>query len=96
MEMAANKYKVLMTKDEWEAMTKEQKNIDALQTKVNSLKKQVKAKVKSPAKSPKQTKQVKGEVTKGKKEKPGWLKNNIKPKAEALAKLREWNNHAYY
>jgi hypothetical protein len=61
MEMAANKYKVLVIKDEWEAMMEEQKNIATLQTEVDSLKKQVKFKVKSPTKSPKQTNQAKGE-----------------------------------
>ena len=88
MELAQNKYKILVDKDEWEAPSKEEKNIVALETKFTRLEKQVKQGRKpSPKNDPK--KPPKQPLVK-----PNWLKDNVKPRDPS--KPREWNGRMYY
>ena len=96
---AVNFYKKQVTRDEWEQPTQHQKEVLALQAEVQSLKKRApskgtkfESKKEGPAKKSSNDKH--GAPTKP--EKPAWLKNNEKPKADKMHKFRTWNGTKWY
>ena len=79
---ATARYKVLVTKNQWQRKTPDQEKIAVLETKLNGIKSQ---KVKF-----KQGEEKKSAGPKGKSssEKPDWLVQNLRPKASEINKLR--------
>lgn len=98
MERAANKYKIMKTKEIWNAPSAEQEKLVALEAKITSLKQKYDAKKnklnrikkrKSDGKSDEQ-----GTPKKPKKQKPAWFFK--KPKEADLHKPREWNGYTWH
>ena len=96
MHRADDFYKTAITRGEWEKPTPQDKQVLALQAKVNKLSKdkQLKNENWQRKKDRKQkNNNPSGQVqASGKAEKPDWLKDNIKPAAASLKDPKTWNN----
>jgi hypothetical protein len=103
---AVNFYKNKLTRNEWEQQSESKKDLLALRTEVNTLKKgqgkarkagseSTKNNAESKGKKPRPKGQRKAQVSE-KPEKPTWLEQHIKPKSDAIKKSREWNNVIWY
>ena len=103
---AVNFYKNKLTRNEWEQQSESKKDILALRTEVNTLKKGKGKDRKAGTESTKNSAETKGKKsghkgqrkarTTDKPEKPTWLEQHIKPKSDAMKKSREWNNALWY
>ena len=92
---AVNFYKTRLTRNEWEQPTEQQREVLALQTQVESLKKQQKrTKNKDYPDGKRQAKQEGGSASKP--PKPNWLRNNVPPKEGAERRFRVWNNAKWW
>ena len=92
MNMAAEKYKAMVEKGEWQAPSEDTEKILALQTEIEKLKKRT---------SNGRASQSKGNGSgksnsSPKKLKPDWLFKNERPPDDELHKPREWNGQKYY
>ena len=91
---AVNFYKTRLTRNEWEQPTEQQREVLALQTQVESLKKQQKRTKKDNPDGKRQAKQEGGSASKP--PKPNWLRNNVPPKEGAERRFRVWNNAKWW
>lgn len=99
MELASNKYKILVLKKKWKAKTKDQESIIALQSQLSDLKKKLRDTSKvAGRKNDKQDAKTKNKKTdtSTKKQKPQWLAKNEPPNDADLKKGRSWNGKTYY
>ena len=99
MERAANKYKIMKTKEVWNTPSAEQEKLVALQAQLTSLNKKYDAK-KSKLERIKKRKGDKsggdkgGKKPKDKLKKPAWFTK--RPKDSELTKPREWNGYVWH
>ena len=101
---AVNFYKNKLTRNKWELQSQNKKDILALRTEINTLKKsQGKGRKGESAKPSTDTKSKKSgnkgqrkAKTTEKPEKPKWLEQHTKPKSDAMNKSREWNSALWY
>ena len=95
MTLTANKYKNMMIQNQWEAPSPHDTTIQALQTKVEKLQRELKQ-----APKPMQQKnlqpQKKKEGQSVKPQRPKWLVNNEKPQTRQLSRTRMWNGNKWY
>ena len=95
MTLTANKYKNMMIQNQWEAPSPHDATIQALQTKVEKLQRELKR-----APKPMQQKnlqpQKKKEGQSVKPQRPKWLVNNEKPQTGQLSRTRMWNRNKWY
>ena len=99
MQMASNKYKIMKTKNIWEAPSPEEEKLLALEARFQDLKKRFANKRKGNdsdgnSKDPKKPKSNKKGGKKEKKEKPSWM--FVKPDDSKLKEPREWNGTNWY
>ena len=93
MLLADNKFKNLVQKGKWNALSEDQEKIIALEAQVAKFKKDAKNSKKREA-AYKQDSNKKNK--KGKSKKPDWLLNNRAPDKDLLHKQRTWNNNTYF
>ena len=95
MTLTTNKYKNMMIQNQWEAPSPHDATIQALQTKVEKLQRELKQ-----APKPRQQKnmqpQTKKEGQTVKPQRPKWLVNNEKPKPGQLTQTRMWNGNKWF
>ena len=104
MERVSNKYKIMKTKDVWNALSAEQKKLVALEAKISDLKKKYedkKAKLdqnKKRESNKREGNKAKNTETRNQKrtkvQKPAWMFQ--KPKNADLHKPREWNGSTWH
>ena len=95
MTLTANKYKNMMIQNQWEAPSPHDATIQALQTKVEKLQRELKRAPKPTQQKSKQP-QTKKERQTGKPQRPKWLTNNEKPQSGQLTRTRMWNGNKWY
>ena len=95
MTLTANKYKNMMIQNQWEAPSPHDATIQALQTKVEKLQRELKRAPKPMQQKSKQP-QTKKEGQTGKPQRPKWLTNNEKPQSGQLTRTRMWNGNKWY
>ena len=91
---AVNFYKTRLTRNEWEQPTEQQKEVLALQTQVESLKKQQNRAKKTATDGKRQGNQENGSSSKP--PRPNWLRNNVPPKEGSERRFRTWNNAKWW
>ena len=91
---AVNFYKTRLTRNEWEQPTEQQKEVLALQTQVESLKKQQNRSKKTTTDGKRQGNQESGSSSKP--PRPNWLRNNVPPKEGSERRFRTWNNAKWW
>ena len=94
MEKAANKYKILKTKELWEAPSPEEEKLLALEARFAELKKKFANKRKKGSDDEKSPAPKKRKGGKEKKTKPAWM--FAQPDDAELRKPREWNGTKWY
>jgi hypothetical protein len=99
MNLAANKFKILKTKEIWEAPSDEEEKLIALQARLEELKKKFGAKRKSSEQGGGKSNKKLGGHSKGKSkkqrmEKPEWMSKA--PNEKDLQQPKEWNNIKWY
>ena len=95
MMLTANKYKNMMIQNQWEAPTHHDATIQALQSKVDKLQRELKQAPK-PTQQKNQHLQKKKEGQSTKPQCPKWLVNNKKPQPGQLSQTRMWNGNKWY
>ena len=90
MTLTANRYKNMMIQNQWEAPSPHDATIQALQTKVEKLQRELKQAPKPMQQKNKQP-QTKKQGQTGKPQRPKWLVNNEKPQPGQLTRTRMWN-----
>jgi hypothetical protein len=97
MDYAETKFKILKTKEVWEAPSAEEEQLLALETRFAELKKKLKRKNDDGKKVSFDTdkKRNLGKQSDKRPEKPAWLKQNKSPPDADLKKTREWNKAHY-
>ena len=95
MTLTANKYKNMMIQNQWEAPSPHDATIQALQTKVEKLQRELKRAPKLMQQKSKQQ-QTKNEGQTAKAQRPKWLVNNEKPQPGQLTRTRMWNGNKWY
>ena len=95
MTLTANKYKNMMIQNQWEAPSPHDATIQALQTKVEKLQRELKRAPKPTQQKSKQQ-QTKNEGQTAKAQRPKWLVNNEKPQPGQLTQTRMWNGNKWY
>ena len=95
MTLTANKYKNMMTQNQWEAPSPHDATIQALQTKVEKLQRELKRAPKPMQQKSKQQ-HTKNEGQTAKSQRPKWLVNNEKPQPGQLTRTRMWNGNKWY
>ena len=95
MTLTANKYKNMMIQNQWEAPSPHDAMIQALQTKVEKLQRELKRAPK-PMQQKSTQPQMKKEGQTGKPQRPKWLVNNEKPKPGQLTRTRMWNGNKWF
>ena len=95
MTLTANKYKNMMTQNQWEVPSPHDATIQAFQTKAEKLQRELKW-----APKPMQQKnlqpQKKKEGQSVNPQRPKWLVNNEKPQTGQLSQTRMWNGNKWY
>ena len=93
MTLTANKYKNMMVQNQWEAPSPHDATVQALESKVEKLQRELKC-------APKQQQQKnlhkKKEGQSTKPQRPKWLTNNEKPQKGLLSHIRVWNGNKWY
>ena len=95
MTLTANKYKNMMIQNQWEAPSPHDATIQALQTKVEKLQRELKRAPKPLQQKSKQS-HTKKEGQTRKPQRPKWLTNNEKPPSGQLTRTRTWNGNKWY
>ena len=95
MTLTANKYKNMMIQNQWEVPSPHDATIQALQTKVEKLQRELKRAPK-PMQQKNQSPQKKKEGQMVKPQRPKWLTNNEKPQTRQLTRTRMWNGNKWY
>ena len=95
MTLTANKYKNMMIQNQWEAPSPHDATIQALQTKVEKLQRELKRAPKPMQQKSKQP-HTKKEGQTAKPQRPKWLVNNEKPQPGQLTRTRIWNGNKWY
>ena len=95
MTLTANKYKNMMIQNQWEAPSPHDTTIQALQTKVEKLQRELKWAPK-PLQQKNLQPQKKKEGQSVKPQRPKWLVNNEKPQTGQLSLTRMWNGNKWY
>lgn len=93
MLLMAEKYKILVSKQEWMALSEDQEKLVALEGVIDKMSLELK-KNKSTKKTSKDGK--KPAAKKEKKEKPEWFVKNTPPEPHELRKPRKWGNKLWY
>jgi hypothetical protein len=99
MEMADQKYRTLKAKEIWEAPSSEEEKLIALESRVDELKKKLNRYKKQDGSDTKTTPSNQSEgggKQYQKKEKPAWLKQNLKPSNADLRKPKNWNGRDWW
>ena len=95
MTLTANKYNNMMIQNQWEAPSPHDATIQALQTKVEKLQRELKETPKPmQQKNPQSQKKKEGQSVKP--QHPKWLFNNEKPQTGQLSQARIWNGNTWY
>ena len=95
MTLTANKYKNMMIQNQWEAPSPHDATIQALQSKVEKLQRELKRTPKTmQQKNPHLQKKKEGQSAKP--QHPKWLANNKKPQSGQLSRTRMWNGNKWY
>ena len=100
MNIAANKYKILETKEIWEAPSEEEEKLMSLQARFDELKRKFLNKRKGVVTTGETSQKAKRGPTKGKSnkkqrlDKPEWMSKE--PDEQDLHKPREWNGANWY
>ena len=92
MTLTANKYRNMMIQNQWEAPSPHDATIQALQTKVEKLQRELKRAPKPMQQKSKQP-QTKKEGQTVKPQRPKWLLNNENPQPRQLRRTRMWNGN---
>ena len=92
MTLTANKYKNMMIQNQWGTPSPHDATIQALQTKVEKLQRELKRAPKPMQQKSKQP-QTKKEGQTVKPQRPKWLVNNKKPQPGQLTRTRMWNGN---
>ena len=95
MTLTANKYKNMMIQNQWEAPSPHGAMIQALQTKVEKLQRELKRAPKPMQQKSKQP-QTKKEGQTVKPQRPKWLVNYEKPQPGQLTRTRMWNGNKWF
>ena len=95
MTLTANKYKNMMIQNQWEAPSPHDATIQALQTKVEKLQRELKRAPKPMQQKNKQP-QTKKEGQTVKPQRLKWLVNNKKPQPGQLTQTRMWNGNKWF
>ena len=95
MTLTANKYKNMMIQNQWEASSPHDTTIQALQTKVEKLQRELKRAPK-PIQQKNLQPQKKKEGQSVKPQCPNWLVNNEKPQTGQLSQAWMWNGIKWY
>ena len=95
MTLTANKYKNMMIQNQWEAPSPHDGTIQALQSKVEKLQREVKRAPKTMQQKNRHL-QKKKEGQSSKPQRPKWLVNSEKPQTGQLSRTRMWNRNKWY
>ena len=93
MTLTANKYKGMMIKNKWEAPSPHDMTLQALQSKVEKLQRELE---RAPKITQHKNPQKKKEGQSSKPQRPKWLANNEKPQTGQLSRTRMWNGNKWY
>ena len=93
MTLTANKYKNMMIQNQWEAPSPHDATIQALQSKVEKLPRELK---RAPKITQHKNLQKKKEGQSSKPHCPKWLSKNEKPQTRQLSSTRMWNGNKWY
>ena len=93
MTLMANKYKNMMIQNQWEAPSPHDATIQALQSKVEKLQRELK---RAPKITQHKNPQKKKEGQSSKPQCPKQLANNEKPQTRQMSRIRMWNGNKWY
>ena len=93
MTLTANKYKNMMIKNQWEAPSPQDTTIQALESKVEELQRELKC---APKVVQQMSPQKKKENQNTKAQRPKWLTNNEKPQKGQQSRSRVWNGNQWF
>ena len=93
MTLTAYKYKNMMIQNQWEAPSPHDATIQALESKVEKLQRELK---RAPKHQQQKNPHKKKEGQSTKPQRPKWLTNNEKPQKGQLSHIRMWNENKWY
>ena len=93
MTLTTNKYKNMMIKNQWDAPSPHDATIQALESKVETLQRELK---RAPKVAQQKNPQKKKESQSIKSQRPKWLTNNKKPQKGQQSCTRVWNGNKWY